>query len=114
MLDRTTMKIFKYIFRHPINQSIKSVAYEFNYPEYYIKESIDKLISENLIKNYKDSLSLTFKGRDYYYDYWKKRIYNFIKLFIIPILIAIISSLLTSYLISNSNNCTCNITCNEN
>lgn len=110
-MNRSTKKIFKFIYNNPSGMSL-SVLYK-EFPNHTIvTECYKSLIKQELIANHNGSIELTSDGYDYYHNLWKNRIINILTKFIIPILIAILSSVITARFISSTEECKCNVTCN--
>lgn len=96
MLDRTTKKFFKYIYKNPKNQSVSNLKKHFpveSTTAFY--ESYKLLLQEQLIANYEGSIQLTIKGKDYYHDLWINRFKWLLSLIVIPILVSYITTKLT-------------------
>jgi len=109
-LNRTTYKIFKFIYKNPVGISLK-VLYQVFPNKTAVDESCLILEDNNLVKNRDNFIELTTSGYDYYYEKRKNFILNIFRILINPILIAVVSSLITAKIISTTD-CNCDVTCN--
>lgn len=110
-MNRTTHKIFKFIYKNPVGISTKTLYNVF--PNKTIVDEIcSNLIEDKFFIKNGEFIELTARGYDYYYEKRKNFILNIFRILINPILVAVISSFITARIVSSNNNCNCDITCN--
>ena len=109
-MDRTTKKIFKYIYHHPAGLNLKHLCNIFPNSS-AVNESYAVLEKEKLITFRDGYITLTVKGYDFYYNRRKDLLLKIFKTLISPIAVAVIASLITAKVVSPTNNCRCDVTC---
>lgn len=109
-MNRTTKKIFKFIYDNPSGMCLSVLYKEFsNHAVVY--ECCKILIKNKLIVNRNGSIELTSDGYDYYYNCRKELLLKILKTLISPIVVAVVASLITAKIVSPTNDCRCDVTC---